>query len=252
MQFAADGTAKIEHMGTNHVGLVSHGNDRGLMAEFFIIDEYKPFLSAKEGHAIYEAVEMVRIGQPGGKTDIIQRVKFTDDIDGPAHPNRFPAQYKAFKAQQEQIPDGTALEMCKFMASHRVKMLKALGVHTAEQMAECPDNILQTLGMGAQRERDLCRTYIASDDDKTRHVSRALAEAESAKLEMEVLRQQMKDLNRIMAEQMAAKGQVYQSTLAENFPEKSAPLPGEIFEEAPGPNEVIRNKGGRPRKDQAA
>ncbi len=244
--FAADGQATIAPMGNNHIGMVSHGNDRGLMAEFFIIDEYKPFKSGMEGHAVYEQVEMVRITVPGAKTDIIQKVKFVDDIDGPAHPNRFPNQYKAFKAEQEQVPDGTPLELCKFVPSHQIKMLKAQGVHTAEQLADCPDNILQNLGMGAPKLRELCRTYIGNDDEKTKQVSRALTENIALKDEMAVMRQQMADLNRIMAERMANTGQIYPSTLDANFP--AAPLPGEVFEEAPGPEQMKRGPG-RPRKE---
>lgn len=244
--FAADGTATIQPMG-NHIAMVSHGNDRGLMAEFFIMDEYKPFRSAQEGIAIYEPVEMVRISAPGAKTDIIQRVRFKDDIDGPSHLNRFPSQYKAFKDGIEQVPDGTALEMCKFMPSHRVKMLKAQGIHTAEQFADCPDNILQTLGMGAARERELCRTYVGNDDEKTKLVSRALAQADDMKLQMEAMKAQMEQLNRTMAEKLAANGQIYQSTLDAVATPKAAPLPGEEFVEAPGPE--LKRGPGRPRKE---
>lgn len=236
--FGADGSATIQPMGNGHVGLVSHGNDRGLMAEFFIMDEYKPFRSAQEGMAIYEPIEMVRISAPGAKTDIIQRVKLKDDIDGPAHSNRFPNQYKAFKDGLEQVPDGTALEMCKFMPSHRVKMLKAQGIHTAEQYAEAPDHIVQTLGMGAPRERDLCRTYIGNDDEKTRLVSKALADAAEMKEQMEVMRQQMAEL-RAMSNGVTALQAQPQMVVA--------PLPGEIFEEAPGPEQ--KRGPGRPRKE---
>lgn len=241
----AQGT--IGQFGQNHVATVVHGNDRGLMAEFFIVDEYKPFKSGMEGRAIYEQVEMVKIHVPGGKTDIIQRVKFVDDMDGPAHPNRFPNQYKAFQSQQEQVPDGTMLELCKFMASHRVKELKAQGIHTAEQLANAPDHILQNLGMGAPRERELCRTYLGNDDEKTRQVSRALSENALLKDQMEIMKAQMEQLNRIMAERLASNGQIYPSTLEANFPAKG-PLPGEVFEEAPGPEQLKRGPG-RPRKE---
>jgi len=244
MSFAADGAAQIQPM-SGHVGMVTHGTDKGLMAEFFVVDEYKPFQSEKEGRAIYEPIHMVRISAPGAKTDIIQRVKMQDDVDGPAHINRFPAQWKAFLAQQEQVPDGTSLEMCKFIPSHRVKMLKAMGVHTAEQYADAPDSILQTMGMGAAAEREKCRTYLANDDEKVRHLSKALSDAAEARDEAKMLKEQMADLNRRMAEMMANRGQIYQSTL-----EQVAPLPGEVFEEAPGPHETRRGPG-RPRKDAA-
>ena len=233
----AQGT--IGQFGQNHVATVSHGSDRGLMAEFFVMDEYKPFRSAAEGIAIYEPVEMVRLSVPGAKTDIIARVKFQDDVDGPSHINRFPNQYKAFKAQQEQVPDGTALEMCKFMPSHRVKMLKAQGVHTAEQYANVPDHIMQNLGMGASRERDLCRTYIGNDDEKTRLVSKALADAAEMKEQMELMRQQMAEL-RAMSNGITPISIKPEVTIA--------PLPGEVFVEAPGPLDMKRGPG-RPRKE---
>lgn len=238
----AQGT--IGQFGQNHVATVNHGNDRGLMAEFFIMDEYKPFKSAAEGRAIYEPIEMVKIHVPGGKCDVIQRVKFQDDIDGPAHINRFPNQYRAFKSQQEQVPDGTMLEMCKFMASHRVKELKAQGVHTAEQLANTPDHILQNLGMGASRERELCRTFIGNDDEKTRMVSKALADAAEMKDQMELMRQQMAEL-RAMANGVTVAAIRPEASVAQT---QTVPLPGEIFEEAPGP-ETFKRGPGRPRKE---
>ncbi len=237
----------VGQFGNNHVATVSHGNDRGLNVEFFIMDEFKTFKSAQEGIAIYEPIEMVRMGMPGAKTDIIKQVTFKDGVDGPAIVNRFPAQYKAFKEGLEQVPDGTPLEMCKFMPSHRIKMLRAQGVHTAEQFAECSDAIVQTLGMGAARERDLCKAYVSSDDQKTRMMSKALADAEEMREQMIVMREQMEQLNRAMAHNMAGTGQIYQSTLEANFPAKAAPLPGEIFEEAPGPE--LKRGTGRPRKE---
>jgi hypothetical protein len=244
--FDADGAAKIGQF-SGHTAFVSHGSDRGLAAEFFIVDEYQPFQSALEGRAIYKQIEMIRMSVPGGKTDIIKQVTFQDSPDGPAHVNRFPEQYRRFKAQQEQVPNGTPLEMCKFIASHRVKELKAQNVHTAEQYSTLPDSIVQTLGMGAFKERELCVTYLGNDDEKTKRVSRALAENDALRGELEAMKQQMADLNRAMGEKMAARGQITQQTLAENFPD---PLPGEIFEEAPLP--TVKRGPGRPRKDEAA
>jgi hypothetical protein len=103
--------------------------------------------------------------------------------------------------------------------------------------------------MGAARERDLCKAYISSDDEKTRMVSRFQAEAEETRLQLEAMKVQMAELNRAMAEKLASNGQIYATTLAQNFPEQQAgPLPGEIFEEAPGP--IPKRGPGRPRKDE--
>jgi hypothetical protein len=213
--------AKIpQFKGGNMVGMASHGDDSGLSVEFFIDDVYQPFLSHKEGRAIYHPVEMVRVIAPGSKSEFVTRVHHPapgpeDQDRAPRQPwsERFPRQYAAFKAQQEQVPDGIPLEMCKFLPSHRVKELKAANVHTAEQYAAMPDSIVQTLGMGASREKQLCQQYISNDDQKTASLSRALAEAQEAKADVQMLKDQLAQLNAMMAGQMAAQGKIYPETL---------------------------------------
>ena len=193
------------------VASVSHGDDTGLAVEFFIEDVYQPFLSNKEGRAIYKPVEKVRVRGPASKSEFVTEVYHPapgpEDQDKAPRRNwaqRFPKQYEAFKAQQAQVPDGTPLEMCKFLASHRVKELKALDVHTAEQYAAMPDSIVQTLGMGAPREKALCQQFVSRDDEKVAQLSRALAEAETLKNDMALMKEQMAMLNGTMARQMAS------------------------------------------------
>jgi hypothetical protein len=183
--------------GNNVIAMASHGSDANLHVEFFVDDEYQTFLSEKKGRAIYKPVNKVRIAFPGAKSDIIKHVQMNDEPNSPSHPNRFPRQWAAFQAQQAQVPDGTPLEMCKFIAGHRVKELKAQNVHTAEQLASMPDNILQTMGMGAMRERDLARAYI-NEDAKVSELSASLAREAAMKADMEALKAQMAQLNSLM------------------------------------------------------
>jgi hypothetical protein len=183
--------------GGNVIAMASHGSDANLHVEFFVEDEYQTFQSEKEGRAIYKPVNKVRIAFPGAKSDIIKHVQMRDEPNSPSHPNRFPRQWAAFQSQQAQVPDGTPLEMCKFIAGHRVKELKAANVHTAEQLASMPDSILQTLGMGAMRERDLAKAYI-SEDAKITELSAALAREAAMKADMDALRTQMAELNALM------------------------------------------------------
>ena len=222
----------IPQFNGNVVAMATHGSDAGMTAEFFVEDAYQEFQSEKEGRAIYKPVNKVRMYAPGAKTDIIKHVQMNDEPNSPSHPHRFPRQWQAFLAQQEQIPDGTPLEMCRFVASHRVKELKAMNVHTAEQLANIPDNILQTLGLGAMRERDLARAYL-NEDVKVAELSAALAEKAAMKADMEALKLQLADLNALMSNRRDPAGVPHAETT-----------------EAASFVTPIKRGPGRPKKDQ--
>jgi len=198
--------------GGSLVAMASHGNDKNLMAEFFVEDVYQAFESEKEGRAIYKPVNKVRIFAPMAKSDIIKHVQMEDEPNSPSHPHRFPRQWAAFLAQQEQVPDGTPLEMCKFIPSHRVKELKAQHVHTAEQIAGMSDMQVQSIGMDGRRLRDLCSAYI-SEDKGTKELSAALAREAAMKADLEAMKQQMAELNSRMSHQLHNDGQIYASSV---------------------------------------
>lgn len=215
--------------GNNVIAMASHGSDANLHVEFYVDDEYQTFLSEKEGRAIYKPVNKVRIAFPGAKSDIIKHVQMNDEPNSPSHPNRFPRQWAAFQAQQAQVPDGTPLEMCKFIAGHRVKELKAQNVHTAEQLASMPDNILQTLGMGVLRERELAKAFI-NEDAKLAELSSALAEKAAMKADMDALRNQLAELNALMANRRDSVGIPHAETVT---------------------SEPVKRGPGRPKREQS-
>jgi len=216
------------------IAMASHGSDANLMVEFFVEDVYQEFESEKQGRAIYKPVEKVRIFAPGNKSDIIQHVQYVDETNRPAHPSRFPRQWAAFKAQQEQLPDGTPLEMCKFIASHRVKELKAMHLHTAEQIAAMSDAAIQELGMDGRRLRDLCKAFI-SEDKGAAELSAALAREAALRADMEAMKVQMAAFNERMAGQLHNEGQIYSSTLEHVH--------------ASSPDHEVRRRPGRPKKE---
>jgi hypothetical protein len=180
--------------GNNVVAMASHGSDKNLMVRFFKEPVYMEFKSTEAGRAIYEDVNFIHIFAPGGKTDYITRVQMEDRMDVPSHPHRFPRQWQQFLDQQEQAPDGTPLEMCAFLAKHRVMELKSQRIFTAEQYAGLPDSILQNLGIGARREKELCKAYL-SEDEKVQALSKATAERDALKNEMDMMRQQIAALS---------------------------------------------------------
>lgn len=179
--------------GNNVVQMAGHGSDKNLTARFFIEPIYQEFESQKQGRAIYKDEIYVHISAPGAKTDIIKKVQMEDRMDVPSDPHRFPRQWQQFKDQVEQAPDGTPLEMCAFLAKYRVMELKAMKIFTAEQYSELPDAIGQTLGMGWQRERELCRAYL-NEDVKVQQLSEALASKAAMEADMAIMRAQIAEL----------------------------------------------------------
>lgn len=180
--------------GNNVVAMTSHGSDKNLMVRFFKEPIYMEFKSDEAGRAIYEDRDYVHIFAPGGKTDYISPVQMQDRMDVPSHPNRFPRQWAQYQSQQEQTASGTPLEMCAFIAKHRVLELKSQRIFTAEQYAQLPDSTLQGLGIGARREKELCKAFI-SEDEKIQALSKATAERDALKAEMDMMRQQIAALS---------------------------------------------------------
>lgn len=222
--------ARIPQFNNATVATASHGSDANLMVEFFVEDVYQEFQSEKEGRAIYKPIEKVRIFAPGNKSDIIQHVQYVDEPNRPAHTTRFPRQWAAFKAQQEQVPDGTPLEMCKFIASHRVKELKAMHIHTAEMLAGMSDGNMQALGMDGRRLRDLCKAFI-SEDKGAAELSAALAREAALRADMEAMKAQMAEFNARMGQQLHNEGRIYESSIP------------------PSPDQTVRRRPGRPKKE---
>ena len=222
-----------QFQGNAMVAMATHGNDSNLMVEFFVEDVYQEFESEKQGRAIYKSVNKVRIFAPGNKSDIIQHVQMTDEPNKPAHPTRFPRQWQAFLAQQEQVPDGTPLEMCKFIPSHRVKELKAMHIHTAEMLGSMSDMAIQVLGMDGRRLRDLCKAFV-SEDKGTAELSAALAREAAMKADLDAMKQQMAELNSRMSQQLHGEGKIYESSVV--------PMPE-------GQGLELRRRPGRPRKE---
>ena len=173
---------------------VSFGNDSGLFAEFFYELEKQEFASSQEGREIFKEVPMMRILFPGDKTKtIVRRVKMEDDLAGPSDPTRFPKQWALFKASQEQVPDGSALEMWPVLSKARVRELKAQHIHTVEQLASLTDGAGPNIGLDWRQLRDKARAYLDTAAAGA-EVSKLSAENEALKTDIEMMKQQIASL----------------------------------------------------------
>lgn len=138
------------------VSPVIYGDDKNLFAEFYDEEIYNKPKSVEAGRAVFDTQVMCRIIFPGDRTKtFVEKVKYASDEFGPSHLERFPRQWAAYKAQQEQVPDGMRLEEWPPMTKARVRELKAMHIHTVEQVAALTDMTGPSIGFDWRQMREM-------------------------------------------------------------------------------------------------
>lgn len=171
---------------------VTHGDDSRLYVEFTMEAIHQTAKSEEEGRPIFKDVPHVRIHFPGDRTkQIFRPVKFDDDHQGPADPRRFPQQWRAFEAQQEQVQTGTPIEQWGPLTKSQAMEFKAMHIHTVEQLAGIADSNLTWLG--ARELRDKAVAWLAQAESGKESV-RLTAELAKRDADIEELKRQVKEL----------------------------------------------------------
>lgn len=107
-----------------------------------------------------------------------------------------------FKKNQEQPEFGTSIKNYPALSPAQVRMLLDIGIVTVEQLAECTEEALQRIGMGARAMKERARTYLeaAKGAGVTAAEHEALvAENEALKVRNEALEQRMEKLEALTA-----------------------------------------------------
>lgn len=142
---------------------VQHGTDAGLFVQFYMESVEDEEASLEKGRPIFLDKEYVKIIPVGDKNTVVCRpVDLKGNGYTPPDNVRWPIQYAAFKNQQMQPLDGTPLEQWPPLTKSQVLMMKAVNVHTVEQLCEVSDQNLANLGMGARDLRDKAKAFIES------------------------------------------------------------------------------------------
>lgn len=159
------------------------GGDEKLFVQFDTQAIMNPSKSTQAGRPIYDDVDMIIIRTPGSQlTSVVAPVK--------RYMDRFGAKYRAWKEGQKEVMSGTPLETFPYFFGKPsgVAELKAINVHTVEQLAELSDAGKQRIMGGFE----LCKR--AQDWLKKTDLAAADAEKEALKQQLAEMAEQLKAL----------------------------------------------------------
>lgn len=177
--------------------------------EFYTAMQPMAYESQLQGRNVTRPVTMIQFMFPGGKTIFPREATEFDKI-------QYRKQWEQFRANQAQIGDGLPIEQWSALEEGQKLNLKAMHIHTVEQLANASDNDLSRIGMGALDLRMKARAFVEA--------SKSSKKTEELRVENQKLAQQVEAL------------QIQMATMMENFRSQS-------LESKPAPR-----KRGRPRK----
>lgn len=111
-------------------------HDNKLHCKFYVRPVINPAKSTEANRAIFDEVDYIVIHMPGSQLTVID-----SPLKGTHYEKRFARQYNEWKKGQIDGQSGTPLELFPFLAS-KIGMtaeLKALNIHTVEQLAGLSD-----------------------------------------------------------------------------------------------------------------
>jgi hypothetical protein len=129
-----------------------YDGDSKLFAVFYQDTELDDQQSQEMGRPVHRNVDLVKIIVPGQKDSVVAKATFE-------YQQRFPKQWAQYKQREEQVGTGTPLSELSFLTRAQVADLKAINVHTAEQLAGMNDSNSHSL-MGFHSIKERARNYI--------------------------------------------------------------------------------------------
>lgn len=157
--------------------------------EFYMRAVQNNFRSEREGRAVFDNLEYVKIITPGDKRSIPD-VAVKDE-----HRARWPRQYAAFKEGLTEVADGTPLESWPPISANPalIAELKAANIRTVEALAGLSDALLVAVGMGGREWRGKAQTWLRQAADGA-PLAEAQARLEAQAAELAVRDRQIADL----------------------------------------------------------
>lgn len=174
--------------------MASFGSDATIHATFSEEVIKNQFHSDAEGRPIYDSLIQVELQYPGNNTSNFKKTFTVEEGDkGNQWTDRFPRQWKAFKEQRAQVPDGRPVETWAVLDKKRVMELKGMGYHTVEQVAAMTDMNGPKMGLDWRKLRDQAIATLKPEDGAVA-ISKLTAENDAMRNEIDTLKKQFQDL----------------------------------------------------------
>jgi hypothetical protein len=155
--------------------------------------------SDKEGRPIYDKTLMMHVTSPGQTRTIpsfwIKRISLEGkEVINREYMARYSDQVKKFiEAEEGGKMEGTPLEQLPFLDVHVRAMLRSQNIHTAEALAELPENGVANVGMGGREWKMKAAAWMESANGGAPLVRMASENAKQAK-QIESLQRQLAEL----------------------------------------------------------
>lgn len=150
-QITVDGTAGYIQPDGN----VRFNPDERMNVTIYNKAVHDPVESRNRGRPWSKNMVYIRLQQPGEKDYVDRPINDTD-------PMRFPRHWDAFQRGQQQMPNGTPVDVLFPQNPEIPANLHGLGVHTIEQLAGLTEHGAQTIGMGSTMWRNKAKEFLAA------------------------------------------------------------------------------------------
>lgn len=144
--------------------------DKDLVIPLFKIHTTENKAKSKEaGRPIFDDMEVVEVRFAGDRNKISvfpahavcgQMQDDDGDYRQMTYAERWPEQYKRFKAKQTQVAEGTPVDELPFLTQAKRSELKALSIYTAEALASLDGTPLKNLGPGGRDLKNQAQAYL--------------------------------------------------------------------------------------------
>jgi len=169
--------------------------NNSLVTPFFEVKAVKDEAASRTaGRPIFRNVEFVQVRIAGDRHYAPRFPAHTmwkrENGEVITYAQRWAEQYARFKADQEQIADGTPLSELPFLDEAQRATLKALRIYSAEALAALDGKPLKSLGMEGNKLKQKAKAYLETARD-TALSTRQAEEISTLRAELDALRAQM-------------------------------------------------------------
>lgn len=133
-------------------------DNTGIFPRFYMGTKEDKAKSKEAGRPIFRDVEMIEIRIAGDNKNVINTKVREQDIE------RWPAQYQAFKENQEQPLEGTPIKELTILTESKRQELLAINIRTVEALANLSENGIKRLGMGGRELVKKAQAYVKQSE----------------------------------------------------------------------------------------